>query len=195
MMRRWLLVLLISLSGCLNHPRPDAPIARHDFGDPAGRWPAGGIAIRQVKVEAAPWLDASAQLYRLQYATPLRRESFATSRWVAPPGELLERWLERVILPAQPGGVGGCRLVIMLDELEQRFTSPTASEVVLAVRANLLQGKRLVTSKAIEITRPASTPDSAGGVRATRAAVQALAEALAVWVGESRQLASACASS
>lgn len=187
------------LAGCAGGPPRQAVTARHDLGDPAGQWPERAIVIRDVEVRAAPWLDSPDQLYRLVDAAPLQRQSYAASRWVAPPGELLERWLARLILPAQPAGdaTGGCRLVVWLDELEQRFVSVRDSEVVLAVRASLLRGKRILAQQVFQIVRPAPTPDSAGGAQAARAAAQGLAETLAAWLGERRQqdptLVAACA--
>lgn len=199
-MRLWVLaVMVFLLAGCVGSTPRATAIARHDLGDPAGRWAENAIVIRDVEVRAAPWLDSPALLYRLADTAPLRRQSYAESRWVAPPGELLERWLERLILPVQPAGEasGGCRLVLWLDELEQRFGSPRASEVVLFARAGLWRGKRILAQQTVQIVRPAPTPDSAGGVQATRAAAEALAEALAQWLGERRQqepaLVSVCA--
>ncbi|MFN3884728.1 MAG: hypothetical protein ACK4Q4_08225 [Rhodocyclaceae bacterium] len=199
-MRRLSLALVcILLAGCAGGPPRQTMIVRHDLGDFTGRWPERAIVIREVEVRAAPWLDTPAQFYRRVDAAPLQRQRYAASRWVAPPGELLERWLSRLILPEQPAGevAEGCRLVLWLDELEQRFTTPRSSEVVLLTRTALLRGKRILAQEAQRIVRPAPTPDSAGGVEATRAAVQALAEALAEWLGERRQrqpaLVAACA--
>lgn len=196
-MHRPLLVLtFFLLSSCAMGPPRQAMIARHDLGDPTGRWPERAIVIRDVEVRAAPWLDSPAQSYRRVDAAPFRRQSYAASRWVAPPAELLERWLSRLILPEQPAGEG-CRLVLWLDELEQRFTTPRSSEVVLMARAGLLRGSRILAQQSLQIVRPAPTPDSAGGVEAVRAAAQGLAEALAGWLGERRRqepdLVSVCA--
>ncbi|MFN6961617.1 MAG: hypothetical protein ACK4N6_05175 [Rhodocyclaceae bacterium] len=199
MRQPFLALMCILLAACAGGPPRQALIARHDLGDPVGRWPERAIVIREVDVRAAPWLESPAQLFRLGHTSPLRRQSYAQSRWVAPPGELLERWLSRLILPVQPAGEAGsgCRLVIWLDELEQRFTSPRSSEVVLAARAGLMRGNRILAQQAMQIARPAATPDSVGGVEATRAAAQALVEALADWLGERRRqepgLVSVCA--
>lgn len=200
MMRSLLLALMFFLlAGCVGGPPRQAMIARHDLGDPTGQWPERAIVIRDVEVRAAPWLESPALFYRRVATAPLQRQSYAASRWLAPPGELLERWLERLILPVQPPGdeAFGCRLVLWLDELEQRFVSARDSEVVLAARAGLSRGHRILAQQAFQIVRPAPSPDSAGGVQATRAAAQGLAEALAGWLGERRQrepaLESVCA--
>jgi len=119
----------------------------------------------------------------------LYKTELAARLGVAPPAELLEQWLARIILPSQPAGhaQSGCRLVIWLDELEQRFVSASFSKVVLAARAQLMQGERVLAQQSLQIVQPAATPDSAGGVQATREAARALTEALAGWLSERRR--------
>lgn len=178
---------VLLLAGCVGSPPRQADIAAYDFGNLAGAWPSPGFALAGVEVRATSWLDATAQLYRLNYADDLRRRSFAVSRWVAPPAELLERFLQRRIVYGQPDFAGrGCRLALTLDELEQRFSAEQASDMVLEVRARLLppNGDTLLSKRAFLIRKPAPTADARGGVAATREAVQALAAELALWLGE-----------
>lgn len=188
-MRKRLLALfsIFLLAGCVGNPPRQADIAAYDFGNLSGVWPSPGFALAGVEVRATSWLDATAQLYRLNYADDLRRRSFAASRWVAPPAELLERFLQRRIVYGQPDFAGrGCRLALTLDELEQRFSAEQASDMVLEVRARLLppNGDTLLSKRAFLIRKPAPTADARGGVAATREAVQALAAELALWLGE-----------
>jgi cholesterol transport system auxiliary component len=177
----------ILLAGCVgNAPRP-ADIAVYDLGNLSGAWSAPGLPVGGLAVRASSWLDAPAQLYRLDYADPLRRHAYAESRWAAPPAELLERALQRHIVFGQPDFAGrGCRLALVLDTLEQRFSAAQASAVVLEVRARLLpaHGDGLLARRAFAVTRPAPTPDARGGVAATQAAVQALADEMARWLAE-----------
>lgn len=186
-MRTRLLLLSLLLAGCVGTPPRPVDIARHDLGDHAARWPQTGVNVARVEVRVAAWLDSTAQFYRLSYADPLRRHSYAENRWVAPPGELLERWLQRRILAERPEGAApGCRLVLWLDELEQRFETPRTSQVVLAVRASLQpgRGETVFAAHAFQIVQPAPTPDVRGGVQATRTAAAALAQQLAGWLGD-----------
>lgn len=190
-MRRIILMLsALLLAGCVGNPPRPVDIARHDLGDPGesmGRWPDTGVAISRVEVRVAAWLDSAAQAYRLDYADPLTPRSYAENRWVAPPGELLERWLQRRILSAHDAGAGpGCRLVVWLDELEQRFAAPRSSQVVLAARASLhpLRGDAVLAQQVFRIVTPAPTPDARGGVEATRAGAAALAQELARWFAD-----------
>lgn len=181
---------VLLLSGCVGNPPRPVEIARHDLGDSGeqgGHWPQTGVNVSRVDVRVAAWLDSPAQFYRLSYVDPLRRHSYAENRWVAPPGELLERFLQRRILAERPDGTApGCRLVLWLDELEQRFDTPRASQLVLAVRASLQpgRGETVLAAHAFQIVQPVSSPDARGGVQATRTAAATLAQDLARWLGE-----------
>lgn len=174
------------LAACVGNPPRQQEIVRHDLGDLSGAWSSPGFPVAAVAVRAAPWLETADQAYRLAYAEPLRRRAYAESRWAALPAELIERFLNRRIVFGQSDFAGaGCRLELTLDELEQRFDSPTASAVVLEARAILHppRGKVLVSKRAFAIRHPAPTPDARGGAEATRAAAAALADEIGVWLG------------
>jgi len=190
-MRRIIVMLgALLLAACVGTPPRPVDIVRHDLGDTDGQWPASGGAISRVEVRVAAWLDSTAQLYRLSYADPLTRHGYAENRWVAPPGELLERWLQRRLLSGPSAQTGpGCRLIVWLDELEQRFATPHSSQVVLAARASLqpLRGDIVLARQSFHLSQPAPSPDARGGVQATRAGADALAQELARWLNEIAQ--------
>jgi cholesterol transport system auxiliary component len=185
MRKTFLIPIAFLLAGCVGNPPRQAEVARHDLGALDGAWPSPGFPVAGVAVRAASWLDTPEQAYRLAYADDLRRRAYADSRWAAPPAELFESFLRRRIVFGQPdAGGAGCRLALALDELEQRFDSPQASEIVVEVRATLLppRGKTPLSRHAVSIRKPAPTPDARGGVQAARAAAQALADELARWL-------------
>ncbi|MDP2134616.1 MAG: ABC-type transport auxiliary lipoprotein family protein [Sulfuritalea sp.] len=125
--------------------------------------------------------------FRLVYAEPQRRQAYAESRWAAPPAELLEAFLKRRIAFGPPDAGGeGCRLHLVLDELEQRFEDPLQSRAVVEVRALLSppHGAQILARRALLISKPAATADARGGAMATRDAVQALADDLSGWLAE-----------
>lgn len=193
------LLSVFLLAGCIGNPPRDAAIASYDLGNLSGAWASPGFHVAAVEVQASSWLNSPAQLYRLAYADDLRRRAYTASRWAAPPAELIERALQRRIVFGQPDLDGaGCRLRLALDELEQRFDAPQASKAVLEVRATLLpmHGDALLAKRAFLIEKPAPTADARGGVAATRAATQALADELGQWlaaVARARpQIAAAC---
>ena len=166
-------------------------MARYDFGNAAakgtGAWSASRIPIAAVEVQAASWLAGPAMHFRLAYAEPLRRQSYAESRWAAPPADMLEAFLKRRIVFGQPDFSGtGCRLQLVVDELEQRFDNPQGSQMVLEVRALLtpLRGTDILSRHAFLIQKAAPTATAAGGVTAARDAMQALADELGGWLGD-----------
>jgi cholesterol transport system auxiliary component len=182
-----IILVTLLLAACVGNPPRSVDIARHDLGDPGARWPVTGVAISRVDVRVAAWLDSPAQLYRLSYADPLTRHSYVENRWAAPPGDLLERWLQRSILSGENLGAGpGCRLVLWLDELEQRFDSPRSSQVVFEARASLqpLRGDTILAQRAFHVVKPATSPDAHGGVQATRAGADALVQDLSRWLAD-----------
>ena len=187
MMKRLASILAgVLLAACGGNVRT-GDIARYDFGDLAGKGPGSPIPVATVEVQAASWLEGPAMHFRLAYVDPLRRQSYAESRWAAPPAALLEAFLKRRMVFGQPDFSGaGCRLQLVLDEMEQRFDDPQKSQVVLEVRALLTpsRGAETLARRVFMFRRAAPAPSAAGGVAATRDAVQALADELGGWLDE-----------
>jgi cholesterol transport system auxiliary component len=191
MMKRgiWILAGML-LAACGGHVRT-TETARYDLGNLADKvtevWSGSRIPIATVDVQAASWLANPAMHFRLAYAEPLRRQSYAESLWAAPPAELLERVLRRRVVFGQPDfSGGGCHLHLVLDELEQRFDDAQASRIVLEVRAVLVpaRGSDILSKRAFLIQKPAAAPTARGGVAAARDAVQGLADDLGAWLDE-----------
>lgn len=187
MMKRLVPILAgLLLAACGGNVRM-TETAQYDFGSLAGQWSGTRMPIASVDVQAASWLAGPAMHFRLAYAEPLRRQTYAESRWAAPPAELLERFLKRRIVFGQPDFNGtGCRLQLALDELEQRFDDPRTSQMVLEVRALLTpwRGTELLSKRAFLIHQPAAAAAASGGAAATRDAMQALADDLGGWLDE-----------
>lgn len=172
------------LAACGGNVRTTEPV-RYDLGSLAGNWTGSRIAIAAVDVQASSWLSGADMHYRLAYAEPLRRQSYAESRWAAPPAELLEVFLKRRIVFGQPDvSSAGCRLQLVLDELEQRYDDPQGSMQVLEVRALLtpLRSAETISRRTFLIQKPAASATAGGGAAATRDAVQALADDLGAWL-------------
>ena len=186
-MRQLLAMLaVLLLAACGGNVRTADP-ARYDFGSLDGSAVAARLPLAAVNVQAASWLAGPAMHFRLAYAEPLQRRSYVESRWAAPPAELLAALLKRRLMFAQAeSGVAGCRLQLVVDELEQRFNDPQQSFAVLDVRAQLMarRGAEVLSRRTFHIRKPAPTPDARGGAAATRDAAQALAADLAAWLAE-----------
>ncbi len=187
MMKRLLAMLaVLLLAACGGNVRTADPV-RYDFGSLDGSAAAARLPLAAVNVQAASWLAGPAMYFRLAYAEPLQRRSYVESRWAAPPAELLAALLKRrlVFAEAEPAA-GGCRLQLVVDELEQRFDDPQQSFAVLDVRAQLMprRGAEVLARRTLHIQKPAPTPDARGGAAATRDAAQALAVDLAGWLAD-----------
>ncbi|MCF8178834.1 MAG: ABC-type transport auxiliary lipoprotein family protein, partial [Sulfuritalea sp.] len=173
------------VAACGGVTRTLEPI-QYDLGDLSGKWSGSRVPIAAVDVQAASWLAGQDMHFRLAYQEPLRRQSYVESRWVAPPSELLERFLRRRIVFGQSGQSGaGCRLQLVLDELEQRFDDPRSSKIVLEVRAQLSPSRspEILSRQAFLIQRPAPEAVARGGVAAARDAAQGLVTELGNWLG------------
>lgn len=186
MKKSWLMVVAMALSACAAAPRAVEPL-RYDFGAAAGTASDWRLPLATIEVTAASWLATGAMHYRLAYAEPLRRQSYSESRWAAPPAELLENLLRR----RQAGAVAepaaaGCRLRLVLDELEQRFDSAQSSQIQLELHAILLpaHGSDMLGRRVFRLQKPAPSADARGGAVAAREAASALAEELASWTND-----------
>ena len=85
------------------------------------------------------WLDTPQLQYRLLFADATRRRSYAESRWVAPPGELLEAALRRQLMgDGNAPANGGCMLRVDLDELLQVFHTPQRSDGLIELQVSLV---------------------------------------------------------
>lgn len=180
---------LLALGGCAGTASNRMTSAVYDFGQPArsGAENAGtdGLSGRlALDVRGAPWLDGTGIDYRLAYGDPLRRSQYADSRWAAPPALLLAQQLRRRIGFAAVDSVAAdCVLRVELQEFSQVFSTPLASQGVLQGQVSLIDGKRrLIAGQALNIERPAPTPDAAGGVQALVAAGEELGKQLADWL-------------
>jgi len=156
--------VLAACSSLLPAPAPSPAV--YDLGAPAA---AVTAPVRSVDVDAPDWLDSNGMLYRM--GDPQRVQRFTEARWAASPGNLLEERLRQRLAPQASGPA----LYIGLESFEQRFSTPTQSEVCVRVRAKL--GER---QQVFEIKQPGGA-DAASGARALAAASDALIEQLLAW--------------
>lgn len=159
---------------------------------PVSSYDLGLVAIHSLPPEAVPariqlvapsWLEALAMQYRLEWDQPLRRRSFADSRWVAKPPELLARALDRAIL-SNGTDTSECRLRIELDEFIQTFAAENDSRVEIVARASWLpaRSEAALARKEFRLSLPANPPTAEGGVAAYRELAGQLSVQLAQWL-------------
>ncbi len=186
MSRMGTLLAVAVLSACSMAPGVGEP-QRYDFGGVAPGPNGWRLPVAAIDVQGASWLATGAMHYRLAYSDPLRRQFYSESRWAAPPAELLENLLRRHQSVASADTAGaGCRLQLVLDELEQRFDGPQSSQVRIELHAALLpaHGSDMLARRAFRLERPASSADARGGAGAAREAALAVAEEIAAWTND-----------
>lgn len=187
MKRSFLLALVLTafLAACAGGARQAADDAVYDFGLPppspaAGKaWPQFGLEVTAPTWGESPYVD-----YRLLYEEPLKRRSYANSRWAGAPNRLLARYLRQQLgMSASDGVVGHCRLSLDLLEFSQHFSSATASSGVLQASAQLLDpAQKLIAVQAFHVDVPAPSANAAGGVKALAAAGTALGQRVSEWL-------------
>ncbi|MCP3710220.1 PqiC family protein [Paraburkholderia sp. CNPSo 3274] len=148
--------------------------------------PGARPLLKVLAVSAPPPLDNDGILYRMNFDSQ-RTARYANSRWTMSPARLLTEHL-RTSLGAHAtvlaGGdaVQAPMLKVELYEFEQVFESPTQSAGVLAARATLMRGGKVLAQRSFATRAPAATPDAAGGVRALQAASDDFANQLGAWL-------------
>ena len=205
---RLLAILLIAaLSSCAT---PDKPVRAtlYDFGPgaTAAQPPAAQALLPAVvlaNIESSGALDGSAVHYRLGYADMHQLRPYAQARWSAPPPQLIRQRLrerlgrERPVLDvgesaalSRTGGTMPRVLRIELEEFSHYFETPARSSGLLRLRVTLMEntsaGETLLAQRAVVVSRPATTLDAPGGVRALAAATDAAAEEIGQWLAQLR---------
>lgn len=179
--------LLASLVGCFGAARQSANPAYYDLGlIPRDAVRPPPLGLRSLAVDAPSWLDSAALQYRLAYADSARRQSYAGSRWVAPPSELLEQALRRAVMSSEGALLsGGCKLRVDMDEFVHLFDGPDTSRGLIEVRATLLAPRMdtLLARRSFSLSKAAPSNDARGGVTALSGAVAELVDALSEWLG------------
>ncbi len=135
--------------------------------------------LQLTELSAPPWLATSGIAYRLAYLNEFQAQYYRDSRWLAPPAALLIERLRQMVATA-PRSAGPKPLALRLElvEFEQRFSSPTQSEVRISLRARLGEGPTLLQTFAV--VRPSPGADAAGAVHAfSEASDEILAQVLA----------------
>jgi cholesterol transport system auxiliary component len=168
---------------------------RYDLGPPAPASAQGPLPpLKVLEVSAPPPLDNDGIIYRLS-VDPQRTGRYADSRWTMSPARLMTLRLRaalgaRATVLTGADAVSAPMLKIELDQFEQVFDNPTESAGVVAGRATLLQGGKVIAQHTFVARAPASTPDAQGGVRALAAASDDFVSQVSAWLS-AQQLAAA----
>ncbi|HKT96886.1 MAG TPA: ABC-type transport auxiliary lipoprotein family protein [Paraburkholderia sp.] len=190
----WLAALALGalLAACAGNPASINDI-RYDLGlqssqgaQAAPAAPGARPLLKVLAVNAPPPLDNDGILYRVS-SDSQRTARYANSRWTMSPARLLTERLRTSLgayatVLAGGDAVQAPMLKVELYEFEQVFESPTQSAGVLAARATLMQGGKVLAQRSFATRAPAPTPDAAGGVRALQAASDDFANQVGAWL-------------
>jgi len=181
--RFFILALCLLTGGCksLFSPPPDQKV--YDLAVPAFPAVEPVTYPGMVVVRAPSWLSYSVMQYRFDYLQPPTRETYAESRWVAQPSEMLQRYLV-IALGADQNVRAGCQLRIELDEFLQTFTTPQQNDAVLMTRVDLVTtpGAPALARQRFVFRTPGGSADAAGGVKAHQQNAQKLAVDIREWL-------------
>ncbi|HJW55353.1 MAG TPA: ABC-type transport auxiliary lipoprotein family protein [Burkholderiaceae bacterium] len=146
-------------------------------------------AISMADVAAPGWLDRPLMFYRLDYQNDQQPRTYAQSRWLTPPTQMLTQRVKMriaqaggVVLPASDGAANMPLLRIEADDFMQVFDAPGHSVGRVALRASLFKGRALVAQRSFRSQVPASQADAGGGARALAAASDAAIAELMQWL-------------
>ena len=188
MKKLFLMALLVTTAGLISAcgvgPKARDAVGAYDFGLPA---PAPAVPLKGLShalVTAPNWMDSTALHYRLAYANAARPATYAQTRWVSTPSNLVEaRLRERAVGGGVLLGGAGPALRIELDEFTQVFEQEKSSRAVVRARASLATGRAVTAQKSFLIEVPANTPDGPGGAAALAQAANRLVDEVLAWAG------------
>ncbi|MDH3288476.1 MAG: ABC-type transport auxiliary lipoprotein family protein [Betaproteobacteria bacterium] len=189
--------MALMLASCALMPPPRDESARYDLGPPPHQEranPALSAIVLLPDVTAPSWLDGKGIVFRLAYEKPARLQTYAQSRWKAPPPALLSERLrgrfaaatQRGIVTSDDGARADYKVRVALEDFSQTFSAPGTSRVVVRARASVvnLQHRTLVAQRVFVFERPAPSPDARGAVAALADASDELIEELLEWTSE-----------
>ncbi|WP_343026013.1 ABC-type transport auxiliary lipoprotein family protein [Massilia sp. MP_M2] len=181
------------LAGCASNK--GAPNTIYDFGAPSAQrfTPANPSSqlppIVVMDATGGAVLDNERMVYRLNYADPLQARTYAGSRWSGTPLALVTQRLKVrlaqagvTVLSATDAANRVPILRIEIDDFVHAFSSTSASEGQIQLRASVLADHRLVAQQSFAHSAPAPSQDAAGGVAALAAGTDRIALDLKKWL-------------
>jgi cholesterol transport system auxiliary component len=173
------------VAGCAGNQAALSDI-RYDLGPiEAQPAPPSLPPLKVLEVSAPATLDNDGILYRIGDAQ--RESRYANSRWSMSPARLLTLRLRtslasRATVLSGGDAVPAPMLKVELTQFEQVFDNSESSSGVLAARATLMQGGKVIAQRSFIARAPASSQDAAGGAAALRAASDDFAGQIGAWL-------------
>ncbi|MGJ9419331.1 ABC-type transport auxiliary lipoprotein family protein [Massilia sp. CMS3.1] len=191
-------VLALAVAGCASNKAKEGGNTQFDFGPlgapgtPAAQAPLAAIIV--MDATGSPTFENERMVYRLNYNDPLQARTYANSRWSANPLLLLtQRVKSRLaqagvkVLSATDSSNNIPILRIEIDDFSHAFSSTSASEGQVMLRASLFNGHALQDQKTFTRATPAPSADAAGGARALTASTDAVAADIIAWLASANR--------
>ncbi|HEX7633682.1 MAG TPA: ABC-type transport auxiliary lipoprotein family protein [Noviherbaspirillum sp.] len=184
-----LMMLAAALTACVL--QPIEPPTLYDLGPlrPAAKALPALPALAVAEVSVPAWLDRPLMFYRLNYENDQEPRSYAHSRWVMPPAQLITQRVKArmaqagsVVLSASDGARNMPLLHIEVDDFTQNFDVPGQSVGRFALRASVFKEQILVAQKSFATQAPAPSADAVGGARALASASDAAIGEMMQWL-------------
>lgn len=174
-------LIFFALGGCSVLPRPTPPSRYHDFGPATAYATTPRVSVGLAGVEAPAWLNGDAIWYRFLNRDPTRLRAYAENRWIAPPPGLeAEAVRERLPAAVRPR----YRLQLRVERFEQDFFGLTRADVVVRVRAVLLDPGGVVTAERIFALSAPAAPDVGGAADGLSALGERAAQEISAWAAQ-----------
>ncbi|MGR9045659.1 MAG: ABC-type transport auxiliary lipoprotein family protein [Gammaproteobacteria bacterium] len=155
------LILLLLLSGC-SFSGKRASVTLHDLGPAVVAHQAEASYSSVITVSAPEWLNRNRLYYRQLFSSPTALKTYSKDRWIASPGELLERRFG-LIRPVQ-----GLRLKIELVDFEQQFEAPGRARSLFSFKVEVFRrgGRKPLGKRFFSFQQQNETADAAGAIKA-----------------------------
>lgn len=191
-------ILAMAVAGCASNSKNTGGNTQFDFGPltaastPAAQAPLAAVIV--MDATGSPTFENERMVYRLNYNDPLQARTYANSRWSANPLQLVtQRVKSRLaqagvkVLSATDSSNNIPILHIDIDDFSHAFSSASASEGQVMLRASLFNGHALHDQKTFTRATPAPSADAAGGARALTASTDAVAADIIGWLASNNR--------
>lgn len=170
---------LILAGACGILPKASPQLVQHDLGGGFRALAQKPLPLRSVTVSATPVVSGLNMNYR-EASRPTTRGAYAFNRWAAPPANLLDQALSR-LLPIDVSG--RCRLNFLLSDFLLEIDESGVGNVLLAGSLRLsLDGKNSIYKRIVDIRVPVDQVEPAGLALGERKAVIQLGEITSSWI-------------
>jgi len=173
------LALAALVTACSIVPQATPSLVQHDLGSGFRTLARKPLPLRTLSVSATPVAAGLNMNYR-EASRPTTRGAYTYNRWAAPPANLVDQALSR-LLPVEP--TGRCRLSLQLSDFILDIDEQGAGAALLAGTMRIsLDGKNAVFKRIVDVRIPVPSIDPANEAMGLRKAVVELADQTANWI-------------